>query len=85
MLLPEYGLAHPLALRQDGRSGRPESGREGDPERTFGLLTALLTKPVGDTGSVALRRELDSIHPGLLQRYMAKLEPRPAGRSAFSP
>ena len=85
MLLHEYGLARTLALRQGERSGRAEPGREGDPERAFGLLTALLTTPVGDAGSVELRRELGSIHPGLLRRYLAKLEPRPAGRPASSP
>ena len=85
MLLHEYGLARTLALRQGERSGRAEPGREGDPERAFGLLTALLTTPVGDAGSVELRRELGSIHPGLLRRYLAKLEPRPAGRPASFP
>ena len=85
MLLHEYGLARTLALRQGGRSGGPEPGREGDPERAFGLLTALLTTSAGDAGNVELRRELGSIHPGLLRRYLAKLEPRPAGRPASSP
>ena len=81
MLLHEYGLARALALRQGGRGAHPEpgpeSGPEGGPERAFGLLTALLTS---DPGSVALRRELGAVHPGLLRRYLAKLEPRPAGR-----
>ena len=80
MLLHEYGLARALAPRQGGRSDRPGPGPEGDPERAFGLLTALLTRPAAGAGSVALRRELGAIHPGLLRRYMAKLESRPAGR-----
>ena len=82
MLLHEYGLARTLALRQDdGRGGHPEPGPESGPERAFGLLLALLTRPpAADPGSVALRRELGAVHPGLLRRYMAKLAPRPAAR-----
>ena len=85
MLLHEYGLARALALQPGERGGGPERGRESDPERAFGLLTALLTRPATDAESVERRRELGSIHPGLLRRYLAKLESRPVVGRPSSP
>ena len=70
MLLHEQGLVRTLA---------PCGGKNG-PERTFDLLMALLTRPTAAAESMELRRELGSIHPGLLRRYLAKLESRPPAR-----
>ena len=70
MLLHEHGFAREVAF----------SGGDNDTQRAFALLKALLTSPPAAKGSMELRRELGAIHPGLLRRYMAKLEvPRPVG------
>ena len=66
MLLHEHGLARELSF----------AGGESGPERAFALLKALLTSPPAEKASLELRRELGAIHPGLLRRYMAKLEVR---------
>ena len=70
MLLHEHGLARELS----------PCGGCSDPERAFDLLRALLTRPRAEEGSMELRRKLGAIHPGLLQRYLAKLEVRPPRR-----
>lgn len=88
MLLHEYGLARALAQRTGERgrdSARTEPGGENDPERAFGLLAALLTRPAADAENLALRRALRSVHPGLFRRYMAMLDSRTANRPASSP
>lgn len=38
----------------------------------FDLVIALLAHPDPDERGIELRRVLQSIHPGLLQRYLAK-------------
>ena len=88
MLLHEYGLARALAQQtgeRDGDGGRSERGRASDPERAFGLLAVLLTRPADGPETLELRRALRSIHPGLFRRYMAMLDSRPAGRPASPP
>ena len=74
MLLHEGGLARALGPRRGGE-GSAGSG----PERAFDLVAALLTRPAAAAGGgMDLRRELGAIHPGLLRRYLAKLESRPS-------
>ena len=85
MLLHEYGLARALAQRTGERDGRTERGGENDPERAFGLLATLLTRPADDAENLALRRALRSVHPGLFRRYMAMLDSWTARRHASSP
>ena len=85
MLLHEYGLARALAPQTGERDGRTERGGKNDPERAFGLLATLLTRPANDAENLAIRRALRSIHPGLFRHYMAMLDSRTASRPASSP
>ena len=62
MLLEEPGLAGVLESRHS----------DDDPSRAFDLVIALLAHPDPDERGIELRRVLQSIHPGLLARYLAK-------------
>ena len=66
MLIEEPGLARELAPRGGGDA----------PVRAFGLVAALLAGDRDDEGEIALRRELKTLHPALLARYLARLEIR---------
>ena len=67
MLLNDAGLARVLA---------PCRGEEA-PDRAFDVMIALLAHPGLDERSIALRRELQAVHPGLLASYLAKLGSAP--------
>ena len=72
MLLEEPGLAGVLAPRDSGD----------DPSRAFDALIALLVHPDPDARGIELRRALQVIHPGLLERFLAKRAqavPHPSG------
>ena len=43
-----------------------------EPSRAFDLVIALLSHPDVDERGIELRRSLRDIHPGLLERYLAK-------------
>ena len=62
MLLEEPGLAGVLAPRHVGD----------EPSRAFDLVLALLSNPNHDERGIELRRSLQNIHPGLLERFLAK-------------
>ena len=62
MLLEEPGLAHALA----------PDGDEGGPQRAFKLVIALLAEVGANKPSIALREELQALHPELLARYLEK-------------
>ena len=65
MLIEEPGLAGVLAPR----------GADDDPSRAFDAVMTLLAHPDPDERGVDLRRSLQAIHPGLLQRFLAKRAP----------
>ena len=62
MLLEEPGLAGVLG---------PRDTRD-DPSRAFDAVVALLAHPDPDTRGIELRRALQAIHPGLLERFLEK-------------
>ena len=62
MLLEEPGLAGVLAPR----------GTCDDPSRAFDAVIALLAHPDPDARGIELRRALQAIHTGLLERFLAK-------------
>ena len=62
MLLEEPGLAAVLGPR------RADDG----PSRAFDVVIALLAHPDPDERGIELRRTLKALHPGLLERYLAK-------------
>ena len=62
MLLEEPGLAGALEPR------RTDDG----PARAFDAVIALLAHPDPDERGIELRRALQTVHPGLLKRYLAK-------------
>ena len=62
MLLEEPGLAGVLDPRH----------ADDGPSRAFDLVIALLSHPDVDERGIELRRSLRDIHPGLLERYLAK-------------
>ena len=62
-----------MLLEEPGLAGVLESlGSDDDPSCVFDLVVALLAHPDPDERGIELRRGLQSIHPGLLQRYLAK-------------
>ena len=65
MLIEEPGLAGVLAPR----------GTDDNPSRAFDAVMTLLAHPDPDERGVELRRSLQAIHPGLLQRFLAKRAP----------
>lgn len=70
MLIEEPGLAGVLGLRDTCD----------DPSRAFNAVIALLAHPGPDTRGIELRRALQAIHPGLLERFLEKrghAAPRP--------
>ena len=67
MLLEDAGLARVLA---------PCRGEDA-PDRAFDVMIALLAHPGLDERSIALRRELQAVHPGLLASYLARLGSAP--------
>lgn len=62
MLLEEPGLAAVLGPRR----------ADDDPSRAFDVVIALLAHPDPDERGIELRRTLKALHPGLLERYLAK-------------
>ena len=62
MLLEEPGLADVLAPRHT----------DDEPSRAFDLVIALLIHPDLDERGIELRCSLQAIHPGLLERFLAK-------------
>ena len=62
MLIEEPGLAAVLGPRR----------ADDDPSRAFDVVMELLAHPGLDERGIELRRALRSIHPGLLERYLAK-------------
>ena len=62
MLLEEPGLAGVLAPRHT----------DDEPSRAFDLVITLLAHPDLDERGIELRRLLQDIHPGLLERFLAK-------------
>ena len=72
MLIEEPGLAGVLAPR------RTDDG----PSRAFDAVMALLAHPGPDERGIELRRALQAIHPGLLERFLARraqAAPHPQG------
>ena len=63
MLLEAPGLAGALAPRHT----------DDEPSCAFDLVIALLAHPDLDERGIELRRSLQDIHPGLLERFLAKL------------
>ena len=62
-----------MLLEEPGLAGVLEShDSDDDPSRAFDLVIALLAHPDPDERGIELRRALQSIHPGLLARYLAK-------------
>ena len=61
MLLEEPGLAGVLAPRHT----------DDEPSRAFDLVIGLLIHPDLDERGIELRRSLQNIHPGLLERFLA--------------
>ena len=62
ILLEEPGLAGVLAPRH----------ADDEPSRAFDLVIALLSHPDHDERGIELRRSLQNIHPGVLERFLAK-------------
>ena len=62
MLIEEPGLASVLGPRR----------ADDDPSRAFDVVMELLAHPGLDERGIELRRALQSIHPGFLERYLAK-------------
>ena len=62
MLLEEPGLAGVLAPRHT----------DDEPSRAFDLVIGLLDHPDLDERGIELRRSLQALHPGLLERFLAK-------------
>ena len=62
MLLEEPGLAGVFAPRHT----------DDEPSRAFDLMIALLSHPDLDERGIELRRSLQDIHPGLLERFLAQ-------------
>ena len=62
MLIEEPGLAAVLEPRR----------ADDDPSRAFDVVMELLANPGLDERGIELRRALQSIHPGLLERFLAK-------------
>ena len=62
MLLGEPGLANVLGPRR----------ADDDPSRAFDVVMELLAHPDLDERGIELRRALQAIHPGLLERYLGK-------------
>ena len=73
ILLEEPGLAGVLAPRHT----------DDEPSRAFDLVIALLAHPDLDERGIELRRSLQDIHPGLLERFLAK-RARPTARVPLS-
>ena len=73
MLIEEPGLAGVLAPRHT----------DDEPSRAFDLVIALLVHPDLDERGIELRRSLQAIHPGLLERFLAK-RARATAPSPFS-
>ena len=71
MLLEEPGLADVLATCPAGD----------EPSRAFHLVIALLSHRCLDERGIVLRRSLHAIHPGLLERFLAKQARASAARS----
>ena len=72
MLLEEPGLAGVLSPCDTGD----------DPSRAFDALIALVAHTEPDARGIELRRALQVIHPGLLERFLAKraqAAPQPSG------
>ena len=69
MLLEEPGLAGVL----------PPRHADDAPSRAFDAVAALLAHPDLDERGIELRRAVQAVHPGLLERYLAK-RTRPAPR-----
>ena len=63
MLIEEPGLAGVLQLLRYA---------DDDPSRAFDAVIALLAHPDPDEWGIELHRALQAIHPGLLERYLAK-------------
>ena len=68
MLIEEPGLAAGLAPRH----------RDDDPSRAFDAVMGLLAHPSLDERGIELRRSLQDIDPGLLERFLAKRARAPA-------
>ena len=62
MLIEEPGLAGVLAARHT----------DDEPSRAFDPVIALLAHPDLDERGIEFRRSLQDIHPGLLERFLAK-------------
>ena len=62
VLLEEPGFAAALAPRRT----------DDEPSRAFDVVIALLVNPDLDERGIELRRSLQAIHPGLLERFLAK-------------
>ena len=62
MLIEEPGLAAVLAPRHT----------DDEPSRAFDLVIELLDHPDLDERGIELRRSLQALHPGLLERFLAK-------------
>ena len=75
MLIEEPGLAGVLQLRH----------ADDDPSRAFDAVIALLAHPDPDDRGIELRRALQAIHPGLLERYLAKRVPAESRSSSPKP
>ena len=73
MLLEEPRLTGVLA----------QSHNDDGPSRAFDLVIALLIHPEFDERGIELRRSLQAIHPGLLERFLAK-RARATAPSPFS-
>ena len=79
-LTPEWFPAWML-LEEPGLAGVLEPRHADDaPSRAFDAVIALISHPDADDRGVALRRALRAVHPGLLDRYLAR-----RGRSESSP
>ena len=70
MLLEEPGLAAKLAPRHS----------DDDPSRAFDAVMAVMAHPSPDGRGIELRRSLQAIHPGLLERFLANPGHRGSGQ-----
>ena len=62
-----------MLLEEPGLAGVSAPCRTGDgPSRAFDVGMALLVHPGTDEHGIGLRRVLQAIHPGLLERFLAK-------------